>query len=182
MQTIAFFNLLQLEKPIRMYNANLWFLSFFYFIFYSWFVSWFLFLQFPLLKDVLSVKHWQIFKYVWIIKAISFHFLYICLYILSLLFADLRFSDILWVTMCLETCFGLCDILTVVFMMETHRFISLLSLSAFFSLQCCRYVWWSVLYSTLIFMHDNTSPLHPRLEVMAETFLLVVNDWKASGG
>lgn len=178
MQTIAFFNLLQLEKPIRMlYKANLWFLflkielsaDFYFFSFL------FLKMSFQWNTEGFSCLYELSRSY----NFISF---YICLFSLSLLFPDLRLSDILWVTMRLKSCFGLCDSLTVVFSMETQRFISFLNLPAFFSLQCCRYVWWCVLYSTFIFMHDNTSNLHPRLEDVAETCLLVVHDWRDSGG
>lgn len=86
MQTIAFFNFLKLEKPIRMlYKANLWFLSFLK----NRIVSRFLFLHFPL-EDLFSVKHWRIFMFVW-----PYHFFFtnICLFSLSLLCADLQFSD-----------------------------------------------------------------------------------------
>ncbi len=85
---------------------------------------------------------------------------YISLFSLSLLFADLRFSDILWLTMCLETCFGLYDSLTVVFSMETQPFINFLNLLASFP-------------SSVVDMYDDVScTLHSFLCMITQAIFI----------
>lgn len=54
-----------------------------------------LFFHFPL-EDVFSVKHWRMFMFVWIIKAISFNFLYIWLAIQWHTVADHALRDLLF--------------------------------------------------------------------------------------